>query len=269
VNIFGVCIVSAMSIPQNVSTTHASAPVVSAPSGHRGWEVNAGLLAVGSEGIHIRPQCLVGARVGNFSAEAGLRDLRDGICVVAKAEAAMAVEATGHSVAELNETIKCDTIGFRQALDKTKNVLIKSVDKIADRLGMSKEELQSSLEGETESAEPAYRPMSLRVEVDIDVGAEMKVCLGWTDTQGYRMVGFGVDAAAVAEIGGKLFAGRHKSKETAKIRIGIANFTFEYIIPIRQIRTPCAHCSGTGKRGSGMNAFFSCASCKGKGYQKS
>jgi hypothetical protein len=240
----------------------------------RGWEVNAGMLAVGNEGIRLKPQMLVGARVGNFSAEAGLRDVRDGICMVAKAEAAMAVEATGHSIAELHETIKVDTIGFREALDITKRIFSSSAGRIAKALGVSKEELESNLEGETECIEPGYRPMSLKVEVELSDGGEMTICLGWTDTQGYRMVGSGMELDSGMVAGYKLFAGRHKSKETAKIIIGVNNFTFQYIIPLRRIGTPCAHCGGIGKKGIGTNAQkeltqFSCKSCEGKGYQKS
>jgi hypothetical protein len=222
---------------------HASAPAAAIAPASRGWEVNVGALAVGNRGVKLRPKCSIGGHVGNFSAEAGLHDVRDGIHVIAKAGAGISVQATGHSINELHESLQCDTTGIRQALDKSKRIVSSSTKSIGKILGMTKEELEGNLQGEDEISQvatPKRRPMSLKVDAEVNLGMSAHVCLGWTDKEGYRMVGVGADVSCGVDVEGKIFAGRHKSKETAKIRIGVANFTFTYIFPIRAIRPPCA-----------------------------
>lgn len=194
-------------------------------------------------------------------------DIRDGLSLTAKLEAAMAVQGTGRSLTELHQSIKCDTIGFREALDLSKKLITNSAEKIAEALGMSKAELESSLEGATENGDdPQFRPMTLKVEGNVDLGIEGKICLGWRDTQGFRMVGVGAAGSVLGSVGGKVFAGRHYSKEMAKIIVGAFNFEFEYIFPIRRIGLACTACNGTGKK-SGLRALFNCAKCKGRGCE--
>merc|ERR1719491_809144 len=111
--------------------------------------------------------------------------------------------------------------------------------------------------------------MTLKVEADTGFGLSGTACMGWRDTQGYRMVGVGLSGKALVSISGKVFAGRHTSKETAKIVLGVMNFTFEYVFPLRCIRARCARCGGSGRRGDGLKAILKCTSCNGKGYTKS
>jgi hypothetical protein len=249
---------------------HASAPAAAIAPKSRGWEMNVGPLAVGNRGTKVMPQFLIGGHVGNFSVEAGLHDVRDGIHAIARAGAGISLQATGHSINELHESLQCDTNGIRQALDMSKRSVISSTKMIGKILGMTKEELEGNLQGEDEISQvatPKLRPMSLKVDADVHLGMSVHVCLGWPDKEGYRMVGVGAEIDAGVDVEGKIFAGRHKSKETAKIRIGVANFTFTYIFPIRAIRPPCARCAGTGKKGTtGMSPL--CADCNGKGYEK-
>merc|ERR1712151_788466 len=104
-------------------------------------------------------------------------------------------------------------------------------EQISKALGLTEEQLESVLEG-TETATPNRTPMKLKVEVEAGIGAGAHVCLGWADTQGYRMVGVGGKAAAAFSAGGKIFAGKHRSGNSVKIILGISNFNFEYILPL-------------------------------------
>ena len=56
------------------------------------WEVDAGPLVVGSNGLHAEPQLDFGAHLGNFRLHAGLEDVRDGLSISAGAEVAQMVQ---------------------------------------------------------------------------------------------------------------------------------------------------------------------------------
>merc|ERR1711974_93785 len=138
----------------------------------------------------------------------------------------MALVGSGHTISELHDSIRSDTIGVREA-----------------------QELESALEG-TDGDAPYRVPMTLKVEAEIGVGAGAHVCLGWKDTKGYRMVGVGGKAAAAIAAGAKVFAGKHKSGRSAKVVLGISNFSFEYTFPLGPAleADQCQKCNGTGKR---------------------
>jgi len=236
-----------------------------------GWEANMGCLSVGSKGTRLKPQCMLGLQVANFKAEAGMHDVRDGLKVCVKAEAELVVEATGNSFAELHESIQCDTVGFRQALEVAKKLLSGATDKIANVLGVSQETLDKSLAGQSEDAEQpesaARRgPMTLRVKAETGVGMGAHVCLGWKDTKGYHMVGVSGKASAALSLQGTVFVGRHKSGVMAKIILGVGNFKFYYTFPIGDLPEPeqCKLCDATGQR-KGFITTYTCNKCKGKG----
>lgn len=243
-------------------TTQAKQP----PRG-RGWEVNVGALAFGSEGLALKPQCLFGAQVGNFSAEAGLHDVRDGLKVTAKAEAAMSAKATGQSIAELHENLHFDTLGFREALDAAKKLLNSKADRmagVAETLGLTRERLESILHGNAEGT--SRTPMTLVVTAEAGVGFGAHVCLGWANTKGYHMVGVGGKASIALSLSVEVFAGRHTSKRSAKILLGISNFKFEYTFPIGTEGKKCTRCNGSGKRHDGWMVSLKCPACRGTGW---
>jgi len=211
----------------------SSASAGGGSGGGNGWEVNLGPLAFGSKGIDVKPQFKVGAQVANFSAEAGVGDIRDGLKVSAKAEAALEVATTGNSINELHDGIRCETPGFREALETAKRLMVAGAagarTQIAETLGIPEERLVSAMAGK----QLGGTPMTLKVKVDAGVGFSAKVCLGWCDTKGYNMVGVGGQAKALVSLGANIFAGRHKSGESAKVILGISNFTFEYTFPLK------------------------------------
>jgi len=177
---------------------------------------------------------MFGGHIKNFTAEVGMGDVRDGLSLSAKAEAAMSLHATGHSVCELHRSIRCDTIGLREALHTAKKTMASARDHIAQTLNISQERVDDILDGQAD-ANTTRPPMTLQVEVEGGVGIEGCVCLGWKDTQGYRMVGMAAKAeAAVLPISGKMFVGRHKTGKSAKIIIGLAGFSLQYTFPIGQ-----------------------------------
>lgn len=210
-----------------------------APVASSDWEVNLGPLSVGSKGLDLRPQMKVGAQGKNLNAEFGIGDIRDGLKLSAKAEAMVEAQAEGYSLRELHESIHCDTAGFRQALEKAKELLekhgprpdagSKTISDIAGTLGLDREKVEAVLSGR---ARVEGHPLQLNVKAAVGVGAYAKVCLGWTDTAGYKMVGVGGAARAGLALQANVFAGKHASGATAKIILGIGTFTFEYVLPL-------------------------------------
>lgn len=238
----------------------------------RGWEINLGALAIGSEGLALKPQMLFGAQIGNLSVEAGLHDVRDGLKVSAQAEAAMSVQASGMSVQELHNTIEFDTIGFREALDAAKDFFSSNAGRlgeIAKTIGISPQGLESALAGKCTKA--SCTPMTLKVTAEVGIGASAHVCLGWKDTQGYNMVGVGGGASAAFAAKMSAFAGRHLKKRCAKILLGITNFKFEYVFPIGSLEGRCQACEGSGSvKGTGFMGVgkAQCTVCGGRGQIK-
>jgi len=223
------------------------------------WAVHLGVVTIGSDGVKLKPQMKVGAETSNFSTEFGLSDVRDGIKVAAVAEAKLDVHAEGTSVNELHRNIKCDTVGFKQALEIAKNSLstgdgaqdkeASQLPKLAEVLGLDMASLkrmlgqgtvedakdESNNEAKDDRADNVERPlMQLRVEGSFGVGASAEVRLGWTDTDGYKMIGCAGSAAAGLQLSADAFAGKHCTGTSAKIILGIGNFLFEYTFPLHQ-----------------------------------
>merc|ERR1711871_411894 len=102
--------------------------------------------------------------------------------------------------------------------------------KIASALGANPAAFQKVLDGKEPAVDQAK--MELVVKAALSIGATATVCLGWEDTQGFHMVGVGGGAAAGLNVGCNIFAGKHKSGKTVKVKLGITNFEFEYVMPI-------------------------------------
>mmetsp|Transcript_93580 Transcript_93580/g.202369 ORF Transcript_93580/g.202369 Transcript_93580/m.202369 type:complete len:259 (+) Transcript_93580:120-896(+) len=198
------------------------------------WEVNLGPLSFGSKGVELKPQLLVSVDAANFAVEAGIHDVRDGLKVSAGAEVRVTAKAEGASIPELHKNIKCETPGFREALEKSKDIMdfggskaSAACKQIAKMLGIPEARLQKIMDGKTTGG----GPMKLGVKVATGVGAGAEVRLGWEDTQGYHMVGVGGEAKAAVNVGANLFAGKHKDGTSIKVIVGVGNFTFEYVLP--------------------------------------
>lgn len=207
----------------------------SSHSGGGSWEVNLGPLYFGSAGVGLKPQLLWGVQTSNFKAEAGLGDVRDGLQVSAEAEANVTAIAQGKTVHELHESIQCQTPGFREALSTAKSLLSEGSDVLvqtAQTLGLELALLEDSLAGVPSAS--GEGTMHLQVTAAVALGASAKVCLGWEDTKGFRMVGIGGQAGAAVSVGASIFAGMHSSGDSAKILVGVSNFKFDYTIPIPQ-----------------------------------
>lgn len=251
------------SIGQGVQAT----TTVDMPS--RGWELSVGALSLGSSGVALKPQFKFGAQVGNFTAEAGLHDVRDGLKISAEVEAAMAVQASGMSLQEVHDSIQFDTPGFREALDAAKVFLSSRAEKlasVAESIGISKERLETALNGKCTGTKCS--PLTLKVQAEVGAGLSAHVCLGWKDTQGYNMVGVGGKASAAVALSVSAFAGRHCKNKTAKIVLGITNFKFEYTFPIGSLEKQCPDCRGSGTvKGSGFMGIGKeqCPTCGGVG----
>jgi len=209
-----------------------------AKSSSSAWELNLGPLSLGSKGIDLKPQLKLGVETSNFNAEIGVSDVRDGLKLAAKVEASVDAVTEGSSMHELHENIHCDTPGFREALKVAKALLGKGSNvlvKIAEIVGITEESLMHIFEGkQADGSEQANKDrLHLVVNASIGVGASAQLCLGWSNTQGYHMVGVGGEVAQGYALGGNVFAGKHRSGTSSKIILGIANFTFNYTVPLQ------------------------------------
>mmetsp|Transcript_114327 Transcript_114327/g.356012 ORF Transcript_114327/g.356012 Transcript_114327/m.356012 type:complete len:269 (+) Transcript_114327:47-853(+) len=206
-----------------------------------GWDVTVGPLSVGDKGVQMKPQMKLGVQVACFKAEAGVDDVRNGLKFDLQACAELEVRGQGQSLDELHDSIRCDTPGFREALQKAKQLLgsatrsgASAVQGIAEALGMERARLESSLNrrGSMTSTRLVGVPFELVVQANTAVGFSAEVRLGWRDVEDYRMVGAGGRASAGIGLGAEIFCGKHHDGSRLKLILGIGNFRFEYVIPI-------------------------------------
>ena len=66
-----------------------------------------------------------------------------------------------------------------------------------------------------------------RAAIKSGVGADAGLCLGWTDTKGYRMVGLQGQVGLIAKLGFNLLAGLHQDRQRVKAIIGYSNVAVE------------------------------------------
>lgn len=66
-----------------------------------------------------------------------------------------------------------------------------------------------------------------RAAIKSGLGADAGVCLGWTDTKGYRMVGLQGQVGVIAKLGFNLLAGLHQDRRRVKAIIGYSNVVVE------------------------------------------
>merc|ERR1712232_1314901 len=124
--------------------------------------------------------------------------------VSCKAQAAVDAKANGNSLDEVNENIRCDTPGFKQALAHVKILLSKAKDSadsqipdIAAKLGMDPAKFEKALHRQKEFSSKKFgtAQFELKVKANVSFGLSAEARLGWCDTQGYHMVGVGGHAA--------------------------------------------------------------------------
>jgi len=212
--------------------------------------------------MDLKPQFKVGGQFGCLSADYGIGDLREGLKFDMSFSAQAQAEAMGQSIEELHKGIQqalcekavtagqaanswgfgsnglpsdsSDSGALAEALDTVGKILSTSATQASSRVthlasacGLDVETFKRALEEEPPS------PMTLRAIASTGVGMNLKLCMGWSDLQGYRMVGVGTKLTTGLTLGGDAFAGRHCSGTSLKILIAVSNFAFEYTIPVR------------------------------------
>lgn len=227
------------------------------------WVFHFGPLSIGSDGVDLKPQLKLGGQYGNFVAETGFSDVRDGLKFDMGCRAFVDAEGSGNSIAEVHDTVKlsmknnvasassqvstlAEKLGCERtcvnldvlgdALDVARRVLSNSapdasskLDQIAKTMGVDLADLQNILEGR--GAEPGSKPIKLNVRASTGMGVSGQMCLGWCDLEGYHMIGVGATATTMVAMGLKIFAGKHSSGVGVRIVLGIGNFTLEYTFP--------------------------------------
>eukprot|EP00966_Prymnesium_polylepis_P020197 465700-Prymnesium_polylepis.1 len=176
------------------------------------WNVDIGPLSVDSNGVNVKPQCLFGARVGNFHTSAGVSDVRggQGLKLSATAEAAQNLAATGTSLRDFFKNVKAaDGVA-----DDLINPLVQHVDDIIVQV---LESVGVDIGGPCQ--------VDGVVKLKFGVGAGAAVALGWEDNDGYGMVGVGGEAACALSLGFAVFAGLKDphNRRDVKLNIDAAN----------------------------------------------
>lgn len=229
-----------------------------------GWVFHVGPFSVGRDGVDIRPQLKFGGQVGNFSAEVGMGDVRDGLRFDSGVKAFVEAEGAGCTLDELHGSIRRQlsakaaclgtAVGRAASSERVDEVLEVAgrmlsssadglgsrTDDIARALGFDVLEVDRMLAGETapqseasgSGDRPAQQaPMTLKVRASTGLNVSCQMCLGWANTTGYHMVGLGAKATAGVSAGGMVFAGCHHSGVGVKVVLGVSNFTLEYTFP--------------------------------------
>eukprot|EP00930_Biecheleria_cincta_P021564 TRINITY_DN15951_c0_g1_i1.p1 TRINITY_DN15951_c0_g1~~TRINITY_DN15951_c0_g1_i1.p1 ORF type:complete len:545 (+),score=126.93 TRINITY_DN15951_c0_g1_i1:136-1635(+) len=200
------------------------------------WELNFGPLAVNCQGVALKPQFKFGGEFEKMRLEAGISDVRDGLRVTANCASTWEATAEGKSLTELHKKVRFDAPGLQQALQASQKVLegtkLSQCPDLASVAQGSPETISEIMTAMPDGDDESRSLISLRVQIQAKIGATARVNLGWRDTQGYHMVGIGGSVSSAIKVGANLFAGIHSSGKTARVVIGISNFTFQYTFPL-------------------------------------
>jgi len=199
------------------------------------WQLHLGPLIVGSEGLDLKPQIKLGFDTSSVLWWVGLGDVRDSIFLMACFNAYAVAHGEGHSLAELHVSMESDVPGVKQLLKvamKIFDVEMGEFARIAHYLGYKLTSLERILAGDVLPSAGGGAPPPIQLTLlysGLFVGLSWKTCFGWTDTQGYNMVGW--SAAVLIRCGVSVFAGRHKTGTSMKIILGSGSLYFTYVIP--------------------------------------
>ena len=178
------------------------------------WNVDLGPLSISSSGMQVKPQCLLGARVGNFHTSAGVSDVREGhgLKLAATAEVAQNFSATGESLRDFFKTIKAS----EGLADDYINPLVEKVD---DIVVLVLEHIGVDIGGTCH--------VDGMVKLKISLGAGASLALGWEDSEGYHMVGAGGGAACALHLALGVFVGLKdpQNRRDVKLVIEASNVT--------------------------------------------
>lgn len=81
---------------------------------------------------------------------------------------------------------------------------------------------------------PRGSKIRARAVIKSGVGINAGVCLGWTDTKGYHMIGVQGKIGAIAKVGGDLMAGLHHDRRRVKAIVGFGNLGVELEFKLRE-----------------------------------
>jgi len=236
------------------------------------WTLHLGPLSFGSHGFDVKPQLKLGGQYGNFIAESGFSDIRDGVKFDMGCRAFVDANGCGATISEAHSSVTSSMktsvstatarvstlVGsfgvdtscvdrFIPSSGQTQDVLGDSLqvasrvlgssgtdaysrlDQIAKSMGIDMSELQQILAGRDVQA--TGEPITLTVRSSTGMGVSGQMCLGWTDSDGYNMVGVGAKATSIVAMGLEVFAGKHSTGTSIKIVLGIGNFTLVYTFP--------------------------------------
>jgi len=158
------------------------------------WNVDIGPLSIGSSGVGVKPQCLLGARVGNFHTSAGVSDIRggQGLKLSANAEAVQNFRATGDSLQNFLRNLRAsDGIAdhlLNPIIERVDDIIVLVLDHVGVDVG-------------------GQHHVNGAATLKLGVGASAAVALGWEDSEGYHMVGAGGGAACALHMAFAVFAG--------------------------------------------------------------
>jgi len=170
------------------------------------WSLNCGPLSIGSDGVEVKPQLLVGASCGNFHASAGVSDVRNILKVSAEATVEQVFKATGSSLGDfLGNLQACDGIA-----DEYLNPVIGHIEGVVAAV--------IALVG-IDVGGPCTVDGAVRIKTGIGMGGA--AALGWENTEGYRMVGAGGEVAAGLHLGFSIFAGLRAASNCRDVKVCI------------------------------------------------
>lgn len=134
-------------------------------------KIHVGPLEVSDDGVVAKPQFLLGFSGPNLVASAGVRDLRDGVQVGARAQVQQSYAAEGTTLPTVLQSLK--------AADVEVAVIDEVITLLPNILGDILEELKVD-------ALQAHYKATVVMHVYVGVGVSAGLWFGWVDTNGFR-----------------------------------------------------------------------------------
>uniref|UniRef100_A0A7S1L390 Uncharacterized protein n=1 Tax=Alexandrium catenella TaxID=2925 RepID=A0A7S1L390_ALECA len=191
-------------------------PEVAKPPGK--VKVHVGPLEIGSDGVVMKPKFNLGITGNGIYALAGVRDVRDGLAAEALTMGMKSYSSEGASLEDVLRNIKAvDHIpGIDDLIAGIAGVTADIVETLGADLGT----------GNIVTVEGV-------LHFYVGVGVSAGIYLGWTDTQGYGMVG--VEGKAVAATGFALSArfGWHETEPFLRVVGWLPNLGYDAVVKLK------------------------------------
>lgn len=174
------------------------------------WDVELGPLVVTAGGLHLEPRLEIGGRVGHVRAKAGFGDLRNGVSF-----------GVGANVEETFTTTAANLTGLVSNLRAQNRLSDKLLIPMVNVLGTVSREVVRLVHVNISEPDEIER-VDGELVIKSGIGTSSAAAFGWSDTEGYHMIGAGGQVMSALGVGFSLFVGM-RGKDSVKVVIIMPN----------------------------------------------